>query len=97
LLAAPKPKNLILGVSAGVAIASAELTIGQNVIVIAVYVVLASLSVLGLVIAYFVSPAGMLGPLEALRDWLVKYNSVIMGALMLLIGFVLIGEGIGHL
>ncbi len=96
LLAAVKPKNLIIGVSAGLAIASAELALGQNVIVITVYVILASLSVLGLVIAYFISPTGMLKPLEALRDWLVAYNSVIMGSLMLLIGFVLIGEGIGH-
>ena len=95
LLSGLNPKNLLMGVAAGVTVGSSGLTVGEDVVVIAIYTVLASVTVAGPVIAYLVASARMAGPLESLRRWLLHNNATVMAVLLLVIGVVLIGKGIG--
>ena len=95
LLAAVNPKNLLMGAGAGVTIGSAGLTVGSIVVVIIVFTVIAAASVAIPVIAYLVASKQMTGPLESLRTWLVHNNATVMAVLLVVIGFVLIGKGIG--
>lgn len=95
VLAAVNPKNLLLGASAGVAIGSAGLDGGETTMVIAVFTLIAASTVGIPVIAYLIAADKLRGPLDALRGWLEKENSVIMAVLLLVIGVHLIGEGLG--
>jgi len=95
LLSAVNPKNLIMAVGAGVIIGTGGLTVGEDVIVILLFTVIAASSVAVPVIAYLVASARMAGPLESLRGWLVHNNATVMAVLLLVIGVVVIGKGIG--
>jgi hypothetical protein len=95
LLSALNPKNLLMGVAAGVAVGSGGLTVGESAVVIVVYTIIASITVAGPVIAYLVASTRMVGPLESLRGWLLHNNAIVMAVLLLVIGVVLIGKGIG--
>jgi threonine/homoserine/homoserine lactone efflux protein len=95
-LSALNPKNLLMGVAAGVAIGSGGLTGGEAVVAIVVYSAIASVTVAGPVIAYLAASTRMAGPLESLRRWLLYNNATVMAVLLLVIGVVLIGKGIGN-
>jgi threonine/homoserine/homoserine lactone efflux protein len=95
LLSGLNPKNLLMGVAAGLAIGSADLSLGETTIVIAIFTVIAASSVALPIVAYLIAEKRMAGPLETLRSWLVHNNATIMTVLLLVIGVVLIGKGIG--
>jgi threonine/homoserine/homoserine lactone efflux protein len=95
VLSALNPKNLLMGVAAGVAIGSGGLTGGESVVPIVIFTVIAASTVFVPVLAYFVAADRMAGPLETLRAWLVHNNATVMAVLLLVIGVVLIGKGIG--
>ncbi|QAY72737.1 GAP family protein [Agromyces protaetiae] len=95
LLSAVNPKNLLLAASAGLVIGSAGLGGGQATIVIAIFTVLAAISVAAPVIAYLAASERMAGPLESLRGWLVHNNATVMAALLLVLGVTVVGKGIG--
>jgi Sap, sulfolipid-1-addressing protein len=94
LLAAVNPKNLLLAASAGLIIGSAQLTFGEDAVVVIIFTVLAGCTVLIPVIAYLVASARMREPLEKLRKWLVGHNATIMAVLLLVIGVSMIGKGL---
>ena len=95
LLSAVNPKNLLMAVAAGVIIGTAGLAVGEEAVVILVFVLIAACTVAIPVIAYLVASKRMAGPLEALRRWLVHNNATVMAVLLLVIGVVVIGKGIG--
>ena len=94
LLSAINPKNLLMAAAAGVDIGDAALSVGETVLVIAVYTIIAACTVLIPVIGYLIAAERLRGPLDALRVWLAHENAVIMAVLLLVIGVVLIGKGI---
>jgi hypothetical protein len=94
LLSALNPKNLLMGVAAGVAIGAAGITGGEVTITIVIYVVIAASTVAVPVIAYLVASTRMTAPLQSLRTWLVHNNATVMSILLLVIGFVVIGKGL---
>ena len=96
VLSAANPKNLIMSISAGVAIGAAALPVWQSVIVIVIFVLIASCTVAGPVIAYLVAADRMRHPLEALHRWLAHNNATIMAVLLLVIGVVVIGKGLAQ-
>jgi threonine/homoserine/homoserine lactone efflux protein len=96
LLSGLNPKNLLLGAAAGIAIGSADLTITDHVITIAVYTIVAASTVAVPVIAYLLATERMAAPLASLRTWLVHNNATVMAVLLLVIGVVVIGKGIGN-
>lgn len=93
-LAAVNPKNLLMGVAAGVAVGSGGLTIGESALAIVVFTVIAASTVAVPVIAFLAATSRMAGPLESLRRWLVQNNATVMAVLLLVIGVVLIGKGL---
>jgi threonine/homoserine/homoserine lactone efflux protein len=95
LLSAVNPKNLIMSVGAGTTIATAALPTGEDVIVIAIFTVVAGSTIAIPVIGYLIAAEKLRAPLASLREWLGKENSIIMAVLLLVIGVSMIGKGIG--
>lgn len=96
LLSAVNPKNLLMAISAGVIVGSADLAIGQIAVVIIIFVLLAASTVLIPVIGYLIASARLAGPLDKLREWLVDNNALIMAVLLLVIGVSVIGKGLAN-
>ncbi|QWT25257.1 GAP family protein [Subtercola sp. PAMC28395] len=96
LLSAVNPKNLLMAITAGLAIGGSSLSGGQSALAIAVFTVIAALTVAIPVIAYLAASEKMAGPLESLRDWLVHNNAAVMSVLLLVIGVVVIGKGLAN-
>lgn len=94
LLSTASPKNLLLALSAGVIVGGAVLSVGQVAVLIILFTVIAASTVAVPVATYLVAPSRMTGPLEALREWLVDNSVAIMVVLLLVIGVVVIGNGI---
>ena len=97
LLSAVVPKNLLLAVSAGLILGEARLSVGQASVVIVGFTAIATSTVAAPVVANVVAPSRMRGPFERLREWLVKNNVAIMVMVLLVIGIVMIGNGIASL
>jgi threonine/homoserine/homoserine lactone efflux protein len=95
VLAAVNPKNLLLAISAGIAVGAADLTVGEMVVVIAVFTLIAASTVLVPVLAYLTASQRMGAPLGRLRGWLVHNNATIMAVVLLVLGTSVIGKGIG--
>jgi threonine/homoserine/homoserine lactone efflux protein len=93
-LGGANPKNLLIGIAAGLVIGTAALPTGQQVAAVVLYTVLASFTVIVPVLGYLIAGGRMREPLIALKDWLERNSSVIVGVLFLIFGFVLIGNGI---
>jgi threonine/homoserine/homoserine lactone efflux protein len=96
LLSAINPKNLLMSVAAGTAIGGAALAVWQSTIVIAVFVILASVSVAVPVIGFLVAGERLQPTLDRLQKWLTDNNAVIMAVLFLVLGVVVLGKGIGQ-
>lgn len=97
LLSAVNPKNLLMCVAAGSAIGSAGLNTGEVVGAIAVFTVIAASTVAVPVIGFLVAHERLRRPLDELRTWLQANNVAVMSVLLLVIGVVLLGQGIGGL
>jgi threonine/homoserine/homoserine lactone efflux protein len=93
-LSAINPKNLLLTIAAGTSIAAADLSTTDQIVAALVFMVIASVSVGGLVIWYMVAGESAKGKLDSLRGWLVAHNNIIMCVLFLLIGVNLIGKAL---
>ncbi len=96
-LSALNPKNLLMFVSAGVAVGTAKLSVGGDVVALAVFTVLAASSVLVPVIGFLVSAEKVKPWLDKLKTWLENNNATVMGVLLLVLGVVQIGKGLGGL
>jgi threonine/homoserine/homoserine lactone efflux protein len=94
-LAVVNPKNLAMAIAAGVAIAVGHLGVGQQVIAIAVFTVVAVSTVAAPVIAYALAAARVRAPLDRLKTWLAEHTADVLGAVLVLVGAVLVGRGIG--
>lgn len=97
LLSAVNPKNLIMCVGAGTTIGAAHLGVGQAVIAVVVFTVIAASTVAIPVVGYLLARARMEEPLDSLRAWLTQNNATVMAVLLLVIGVVMIGKGIAGL
>ncbi len=94
-LSGANPKNLAITAAAGVAIGAAELNLGAELWAMAAYIVLASLTVLLPVASYLIAPTKMGVPLKAVMEWLQVNHSIMTGLLLVVFGFLLVGNGIG--
>jgi hypothetical protein len=94
LLAGVNPKNLALTVGAGVAIAQSGATGTSAAVALMVYVIVASLTVGTPVLYYLVAGEGAKRTLDGWKVWLIANNATIMIVLFVVLGFVLLGEGI---
>ncbi len=97
LLSALNPKNLMMSISAGVTFGSAGLSVGEIVLAILIFVVVAVSTIAVPVIAYLAASDRMAASLQRLRGWLVENNPLIVSLLLLVLGVVSIGKGIAAL
>ena len=93
----PNPKTLAFMIAAVIAIAQGELTAGQKLIPVAIYVLLASVGVAAPVIWYAVAPRRAVAQLAEWRDWLMGNYALLMTIVLLLFGVTLFARGIGGL
>ena len=94
LLAVANAKNLPLEISAGGSIAQAGLSSGDAVVVIALFALVASLSVLVPVVAVLVLGERTREPLDATKEWLLANNATIMLVLFSILGAKMLGKGL---
>ena len=95
LLAGVNPKNLALTLSAALSIAQAGLSGAAPWIVLAVFVILGSLTVAAPVLYYLFAGQSAEKVLASWKAWLVTNNTTVMFILFLVLGVALIGEGLG--
>ncbi len=97
LLSGLNPKNLAFIVGASLAIIQASLSIGQTIVVFAVFVIIASCTVAGPAIFYAAGGEKAATTLDRMKVWLLANNATVMAVLCLVLGAVLLGKGISGL
>ncbi len=91
------PKNLLLTVAAAAAVAQAGVSTGDEVVAMAVFVVVATLGPGIPVAIYFAMGERAAKLLDGLKAWMGAHNAAIMTVLLLVIGAKLIGDGVSGL
>ncbi|POH57017.1 hypothetical protein CVS28_18275 [Arthrobacter glacialis] len=94
-LSAANPENPMITAAAGVTIGAASLSVSEELWAMAAFLVVCSVTVAIPVAGYLVAPVNMAVPLASLMGWLRTNHSVMTGLLLLVFGFILIGNGIG--
>lgn len=97
VLAGANPKNLLLAVGGATTIAQTGITGAQQAIAYVVFALIGTIGVGTPVVMYFAMGERSERLLAELKDWMARHNPVIMSVLCLIIGFKLIGDGIGGL
>jgi len=97
MFAGVKPKNLILAIGAGLTIARADLSTGGSITALAIFVLLASLTVAGPVVLFLLAGDRLRPTLDTWKAWLVANNATVMSVLLLVFGVILIGKGVSGL
>jgi Sap, sulfolipid-1-addressing protein len=92
-----RPKGLLLGAAAGLALAGDTLTTTAAVIAGVYYVVIASSTVAGPIVVTLAAPERMQPRLIAARDWLEDNSRTMASLIMLMIGVVIIGVGLSRI
>jgi len=91
------PKNLLLSAAAAMSIAQTGLAGGQQAVVLAVFVVLGTVTVAAPLVVYLALGGKADSMLNGWRKWLAANNAAIMLVVFIVFGFVLIGQGIAGL
>ena len=97
VLSGANPKNLLLAVAGGAAIAQTGIPGGQQAFAYLIFALIGTLGVGIPVVIYFVMGARSEKLLAGLKDWMTQHNAVIMSVLCLIIAAKLIGDGISGL
>jgi hypothetical protein len=94
LLSGVNPKNLMLNVGACVDIAQAGLSWFEQGVVLFVFVLIASATIIAPVVVYFAMGDRSERVLGEWKTWLAENNATVMAVLLVVFGFMLIGKGI---
>lgn len=94
LLSALNPKNLLLTVGGAATVTSSGLSTSQEYIALAVFVAIASLTILIPVIGYLVMGQRGERVMMSAKDWLIRNNQTVMGVLLLVISVAMTGDAI---
>ncbi len=97
LLSAVNPKNLLLIAGAMVAVSQYHLSVGDEAVVLAVFVVIAISTVAAPVVLYRAGGDKAQHLLDSMKAWLTTNNATVMAVLLLVMGVVLLGKGISGL
>ena len=92
-----QPQNLALSLAAGLSIAQAGLSTGQEAAAIVIYVLLGGATILGPLVVYLAMGRRAVEILGGWRTWLADNNAAVMSVLLLVFAVVLIGKGISGL
>jgi len=94
VLSAVNPKNLALTIAAAAAIAQTGISTGEEIGALAVFIAIASLTILAPVVLYLALGARATAILENVKGWMAAHNAAIMTVLLLVLGVKLIGDAI---
>ncbi len=94
LLSALNPKNLLLAAAAGAVIGSADLSMGDSAVAIAVFTVVASLTIAIPVLGYLIAGERLQPTLDSTKDWLIGNNAAVMSVLFMVFGVIPVGDAI---
>jgi threonine/homoserine/homoserine lactone efflux protein len=97
LLSSVNPKNLGLTIAAAAAIGSVGLDTGEEAVVVTVYVVLASITLIVPVVGFLAAREKMTPVLDTMKSWLMTNNATVMAVLFIVLGAKVLGDGIAIL
>lgn len=97
LLSGINPKNLVLTAGAALTINSIVAGAGEQILTLALFILISSLTVGGPVLIYLIMGERIEGALTSLKQWLAANNAAVMAVLLIVFGFKLIGDGISIL
>lgn len=88
------PKNIAVAFASAVVVATAQLPVGQQVGVIVIYTLIASIGVATPIVTALVLGDRSESVLSAWRQWLDRNNGTVMAVIYLFVGVILLGKGI---
>jgi hypothetical protein len=94
VLSGLNPKNLGLTIAAMATVSSAGLSTGEEIGTLAVFVVIASLTVAAPVVINMVMGSKATGTLNSMKVWLTANNNTVMMVLFIVLGAKLLGGGL---
>jgi threonine/homoserine/homoserine lactone efflux protein len=97
LLSSLNPKNLALAVGAAAGLAQLDVSAGEFVVALVVFVVVASLTIAGPVAYALLGGEKAEANLTEFKDWLAVNNTAVMAVLFLVFGAVLVSKGLSSL
>jgi len=92
-----RPKGLLLGVAAGLALNAASVDSAQSAALVVIYTLIATSTVVVPIIASFLAPKKVQPKLISARDWIGSNGRVLTSAMLFMIGVVIFGVGLTHL
>jgi len=92
-----RPKGLLLGIAAGLALHAASVKASEAAVLIAVYTLIATSTVVVPITASLIAPRVMEPKLIAARDWLARNGRILTSSMAFMIGVVILGVGITNL
>jgi hypothetical protein len=92
-----RPKGLLLGIAAGLALHAASLRAGEAAVLVAIYTVIATSTVVVPIVASLLAPRQMEPKLLAARDWMTHNGRLLTSLMMFVIGVVILGYGFTQL
>jgi hypothetical protein len=97
MLAAVNPKNVVLVVSGAAVIADATLVPGEQLVALALFVLVASVGLAAPALLRRLLGDRSAATLDAVDRWMTRNSAVIMSAVLLVLGGALFGNGLGSL
>jgi Sap, sulfolipid-1-addressing protein len=92
-----RPKGLLLGIAAGLALHAAAVKANEIIVLIVIYTVIASSTVVVPIVASFLAPRRVEPRLIAVRGWMTHNGRLLTSLMMLMIGVVILGYGLTQL
>jgi hypothetical protein len=92
-----RPKGLLLGIAAGLALHAASVEAGEAAVLIVTYTLIATSTVVVPITASLIAPRWMEPRLIAARDWLARNGRILTSSMAFMIGVVILGVGISNL
>lgn len=92
-----RPKGLLLGIAAGLALHAASVNAGEAAVLVAIYTVIATSTVVVPIVASFLAPRRVEPKLLAARDWMTHNGRLLTSLMMFVIGVVILGYGFTQL
>ncbi len=94
LLTVLNPKNLVLAAAAATTIGAAEISTGETLLAVGLFIVLASTTIAIPVVGYLIAGDRARPALDSTKDWMIQNNAAIMAVLVLVFGVILVGDAI---
>ena len=92
-----RPKGLLLGMAAGLALHATVRNTDELIVLIIIYTVIASSTVVIPIVASFLAPSRVEPKLIAARGWMTRNGRLLTSLMMFIIGVVIFGYGLTQL